>query len=215
MKEYINILSEAQLFSQMTEKEILIAVDCIGAKIKRYKNGEQILRVGDTIRSLGMIAEGNAVISRDDFWGNSSVIAKLAPPQFFGVSYALSSSGESEVNVIAEKDTKVIYFDVNKILNPSSSEYAVHNKIVKNLVTILSNKNIQLSNKIDHISQRKLRDKILSYLSGISQKKKSHSFNIPFSRQQLADYLCADRSALSNELCKLRDDGVIDFKKNH
>ncbi len=215
MEKYLDILRQSQLFSKMTDKEILIAANCIGAKIKTYKNNENILLIGDKITSLGMIIEGGAIISRDDFWGNTSIMSKLSPPQLFGISYALSTSGLSEVNVVAEKDTKVMYFTIDRIFNSSCAEVEINNKMIKNLVKVLADKNIQFSSKIEHISKRKMRDKILSYLSEVSQKKKSNSFTIPFSRQQLADYLCADRSALSNELGNLRDEGVIEFKKNH
>ena len=215
MEKYIRVLSQSQLFSQMTDAEIKKALEFTGAKTRSYKNKETILFVGDKIKSLGIIVEGGAVISREDFWGNSSVMAKLAPSQLFGMSYALSSNGLSEVNVIAEKPTKVMYFNIERLFGATEADSAIQSKIIKNLVIELANKNIQFSSKIEHISQRKLRDKILSYLSEISQRTKSSSFTIPFSRQQLADYLCSDRSALSNELCKLRDEGVIEFWKNH
>ena len=122
------------------------------------------------------------------------------------MSYALSSDSISEINVCAESRTNVILPDVKKLTEKG--------QLVRNLITILSDRNIYLSGKIEHISQRRLRDKILSYLSDVSRKKNTSSFEIPFSRKQPADYLNADRSALSNELCKLRDEGIIRFEKN-
>ena len=159
--------------------------------------------------------DGSTVISKDDFWGNSSIISKLSPPQCFGISYALSSDGISGVNVIAESDVTVMFFEADNLLHITGAGCSVRSRIITNLVTIIANKNIQLSSKIEYISQRKLRDKVLTYLSDVCQRKKSNSFDIPFSRKQLADYLCADRSALSNELCKLRDVGILNFNKNH
>ncbi|MBQ7574099.1 MAG: Crp/Fnr family transcriptional regulator [Clostridia bacterium] len=213
MSEYINILSKSQLFKNMTVAEVETALECGMSSVKKYPKGVRIISQGDKLNVLCMILSGSAVISRDDFWGNSTVISKLTPPMCFGLSYALSAEGISGVDVTAQEDVTIMYFDTGKMLSFSNSD--INSRIIQNLIAVIASKNAELSEKIEHISQRKLRDKILSYLSYMSKRENSDTFDIPFSRKQLADYLCADRSALSNELCKLRDEGVIKFHKNH
>lgn len=206
-EEYIPVLAKSRLFAGIKKEQINEILDALHAKTREYKNGEFIVQSGDKMKYLYLVLSGHAVIFKEDYWGNQSIISKAEPSQSFGVSYALSSDSISEVNVCAEGRTKVMLLDVKKLTE--------NGQLARNLITILSDRNIYLSGKIEHISQRRLRDKILSYLSDVSRKKNTNSFEIPFSRKQLADYLNADRSALSNELCKLRDEGIIRFEKNH
>ena len=205
-EEFISVLTASALFAGIKAVHINEILMELNAKTREYENGEFIVHSGDKMKHLYLVLTGHAVIFKDDYWGNRSIISKADPSQSFGVSYALSSDSISEVNVCAEDRTKVMLLDVKKLTE--------NGQLARNLITILSDRNIYLSGKIEHISQRRLRDKILSYLSDVSRKENACSFEIPFSRKQLADFLNADRSALSNELCKLRDEGIIRFEKN-
>jgi len=165
MKEYIDILSRSQLFMSMSRKETEAALERLSARVRKYRRGSRIVRRGDKISSLCVILSGNAVISRDDFWGNSSVISDLKPPMCFGLSYALATDRTADVDVTSETDVSVMYFDTDNLLD------AAPNVMIRNLIVVIADKNVMLSSKIDHISQRRLRDKVLSYLS--SQRDKT------------------------------------------
>ncbi|MEG2539659.1 MAG: helix-turn-helix domain-containing protein, partial [Clostridium sp.] len=122
---------------------------------------------------------------------------------------------ESPVSVIAESDATIMMIDYHRALFSCSNSCSFHNNIIENMVYIIANKNLQLTRKIEHISKRTIRDKIISYLSTQKSITKSNSFTIPFNRQELADYLGVDRSALSKELSKMAGEGIINYCKNH
>lgn len=132
----------------------------------------------------------------------------------FGEAYVAPESGSLLNDVIAEEDSAVIFFDVHKILTVCSASCRFHSMVIQNLFFAISEKNRKLVQKIGHMSKRSTRAKLLSYLSAEAKKQNSSHFTIPFTRQQLADFLCVDRSAMSNELCKMRDDGLLQFDKN-
>ena len=173
-----------------------------------YEKGEYILRSGDSISSIGLVLEGSTLVISEDFWGDRDILSEISVGEIFGESYAASDEMHLLVNVVAAQDVVVMFLDVRHMI-------AAHTKLIQNLVSVLADKNILLTNKIQHMTQKKIKDKILSYLSQVAKEKRSSTFDIPFNREELADYLSVDRSALSNELSKLRDAGILIFKKNH
>ena len=132
----------------------------------------------------------------------------------FGEAYVAPESGSLLNDVIAEEDSAVIFFDVRRILTVCSTACRFHSMVIQNLFFAISEKNRKLVQKIGHMSKRSTRAKLLSYLSEEAKRQNSSHFTIPFTRQQLADFLCVDRSAMSNELCKMRDEGLLQFDKN-
>ena len=138
----------------------------------------------------------------------------ISTGEMFGEAYAAPDSGAMTNDVIAAEDCTVMFFDINRILTVCSSACRFHTTVVQNIVFALSEKNRKLMQKLGHMSKRTTREKLISYLSEQARKNGSGSFTIPFNRQQLADFLSVDRSAMSNELCRLRDDGMIEFEKN-
>ena len=105
-------------------------------------------------------------------------------------------------------------FDVKRIITTCPSACRFHAMVVQNMFFAISEKNRRLVQKLGHMSKRSTREKLISYLSEEAKKQNTASFTIPFNRQQLADFLSVDRSAMSNELCKMRDDGLLEFDKN-
>jgi len=214
MKKYIPILSGSRLFAGVAEEEIFSMLACLNARVQSYPRGELVLRQGDTLDDITLLLEGRLHIQKDDYWGNRSILGQIEPGDMFGEAYAAAGSGPLLNDVAAVEDSTVIFFDVKRILTTCSSACRFHTAVVQNLFTAISEKNRQLVQKLGHISCRSTREKLISYLSEQAKKQQSSSFTIPFDRQQLADFLSVDRSAMSRELCRLREEGLLTFHKN-
>ena len=214
MKKYIPILKRTKLFSGVGEEDIASLLSCLGARKKEYKKGEYILREGEHISDVFILVEGKIHIQKDDYWGNRSILSVISVGEMFGEGYAAPESGALLNDVVAVEDSLVIFFDVKRILTTCSSACRFHNMIVQNMFFAISDKNRRLVQKLGHMSGRTTRAKLISYLSEEAKRQGSSAFTVPFNRQQLADYLCVDRSAMSNELCKMRDEGMIKFEKS-
>ena len=214
MKKYIPVLKRTKLFSGVGEDDIASLLSCLGARKKEYKKGEYILREGEHISDIFILVEGKIHIQKDDYWGNRSILSVISVGEMFGEGYAAPESGALLNDVVAVEDSSVIFFDVKRILTTCSSACRFHNMIVQNMFFAISDKNRKLVQKLGHMSGRTTRAKLISYLSEEAKRQGSSTFTVPFNRQQLADYLCVDRSAMSNELCKMRDEGMIKFEKS-
>lgn len=213
MNKYYPVLRNSTLFCGIGEDELSAMLSCLDAAERFYPKGSCLLYAGDTFSRMGVVLSGSVLLLREDFWGNRTILAKAEAGEMFGETYAALGCASS-VSVTAAEDCSVLSLDVQKILTPCSSSCSFHSHLIRNLLSAVAEKNLQLTQKLQITSQRTLREKILSYLSAQSQLAKSPSFVIPFSRQQLADYLAVDRSALSSALGKLRDEGVLTFHRN-
>lgn len=214
MKKYIPILKNTQLFSGASDEDIEAMLGCLQAKLCTYKKGEYVLREGERVERLMMLVKGELHIQRDDYWGNRSIISMVGVGEMFGEAYAAPESGPLLNDVLAVEDSAVIFLDIGKLLTVCPNGCKFHAMAVKNLFFAISEKNRKLVRKLGYMSRRTTREKLIAYLSEEAKRQNSSSFSIPFNRQQLADFLSVDRSAMSNELCKLRDEGLIEFEKN-
>lgn len=215
MKNYIHILKRTKLFAGVGDDEISAMLSCLGARLYNYKKGEYVLRQGEHLSDIIVLVEGNLHIQKDDYWGNRSILGQVDVGEMFGEAYVAPESGALLNDVVATENSTVIFFDVRKIITTCSSGCRFHYMIVQNMFFAISDKNRKLVQKLGHMSKRTTREKLISYLSEESKKQNSSNFTIPFNRQQLADFLSVDRSAMSNELCKMRDEGLIEFDKNY
>lgn len=214
MKKYIPILKNTQLFSGASDEDIEAMLGCLQAKLCTYEKGEYVLREGERVDRLMMLVKGELHIQRDDYWGNRSIISMVGVGEMFGEAYAAPESGPLMNDVLAVEDSAVIFLDIGKLLTVCPNGCKFHAMAVKNLFFAISEKNRKLVRKLGYMSRRTTREKLIAYLSEEAKRQNSGSFSIPFNRQQLADFLSVDRSAMSNELCKLRDEGLIEFEKN-
>ena len=215
MEKYIDVLKNAKLFSGVDKYGIIAMLGCLGATVYKYKKGEYVFHTGEHVHNLAVLVEGRLHIQKDDYWGNRTILGDIAVGEMFGEAYLSPESVALLNDVVAVEDSSVIFFDIYRILSVCNCACEFHSLTVKNLFFAVSEKNRKLVAKLGHISSRTTREKLLSYLSDEAKRSKSSSFSIPFNRQQLADFLSVDRSAMSNELCKMRNEGLIAFNKNH
>ena len=214
MKKYIPILKKTKLFSGISEEEILSMMTCLSARVCEYKKGECVFHRGEPMDSIAVTVEGELHIQWDDYWGNRTIVSRIGVGEMFGEVYVAPDSGVLMNDVVAVTDSTVILLNAGKMITVCSSACRFHSMVVQNLFFAISEKNRSLMQKLGHISKRSTREKLISYLSEEAGRQGSSCFCIPFNRQQLADYLSVDRSAMSGELCRMRDEGMIEFEKN-
>lgn len=215
MKNFFPIIKNSGLFSGVSETELASVLTCLEVKEKSFKKDTFILRVGDSADSIGLVLEGSVLIIQEDIWGNRNIISVAGPGQTFAAAYACAPGSTLDVDVCSGTPVTVMFLNIKRILDVCPSACAHHSRIIRNLLGELAGKNLRFAEKISHITQRTTRAKLMSYLSAEARRIGKYEFDIPFSRQQLADYLAVERSGLSLELGKMKADGLIDYNKNH
>ncbi len=210
-KNYNKIISN-KLFNNIRENDFYSMRHCLGAFEKSYGKNEVILNEGDSINFVGAVLEGSVKIVKTDYDGNESIIAEVLDGDTFAEVFACAEIFRSPVSIISTTQSKILFFDYRKIITACSSSCVFHQKLISNMLNVVANKNLYLNRRIDIISKKSLRDKILTYFYYESMGRKR--FSISMNREELANFLCADRSALSNELSKMKKDEIIDYAKN-
>ena len=190
-------------------------LSCLRAEKRDFPKEAFVLRAGDTADSIGLVLSGAVLVIQEDIWGNRNILSKAGLGQTFAAAYACAIGSRLNVSVIAETPVTVMFLNVKRILNVCPSACSHHSRIIRNLLGELAEKNLRFNEKLTHMGQRTTRSKIMSYLSAEAQRLGTYEFDIPFSRQQLADYLGVERSGLSLELGKMRSEGLLDFRKSH
>lgn len=215
MKEFFPVIRSAPLFSGISAEELTAMLACLKAEKKDFPKEAFVLRAGDTAEAIGLVLAGTVLIVQEDIWGNRNILSKAGPGQTFAAAYACAPGSRLNVSVLAETPVAVLFLNVKRILNVCPSACAHHSRVIRNLLGELAGKNLRLGEKLTYMGQRTTRAKIMSYLSAEAQRLGTYEFDIPFSRQQLADYLGVERSGLSLELGKMKKDGVLDYHKSH
>lgn len=212
MKKIYEAAKHSQLWSGIGFNDFEEMIRCNGAKTMRYNKGEIILMSGDSVNFIGMIVSGSVRVVKESMNGDISIIAELVAPDLFGEEFACANIDHSPATVQASEKCEVLLLDYKKVIAACSSACAFHSKLIENMLRIIAEKNLLLNQKIDILSKRKTREKLLAFFD--LQRGASSKFTIPFNREEMANYLSVDRSAMSNELCKMRDEGIIRFHKN-
>lgn len=202
------------LFDDIEQKDMDQLFSCLSARRGRYKEGETILMAGEKADRVGMVLTGSVLVLSDDFWGNRTILACVEAGDLFGEAFSFGRIERLPVSVMASETTEVLFLDCDEIISACPSGCEFHSRLVRNMLRILAEKNMGLVQKINHITKRSIREKILSYLSEQAKRAGNASFILPLDRQEMADFLAVDRSALSKELGRLRDEGRISFHKN-
>jgi CRP-like cAMP-binding protein len=214
MNKYLDILKTVKLFQGIEESNLKPILSCLTAHKIHYDNGEIVFLSGESIRKFGIVLSGQVNVVQDDYYGNRSIIARIDVGNLFGESFACAEINTIPFSVITTTESEILFIDCQKLSFPCVKSCSFHGRLIQNMLNILSMKNISLTQKIEYTSKRTTREKLMAYLSAEAKKVGSSQFKIPFNRQELADYLSVDRSAMSAELSKLRNDGVLSFHKN-
>ena len=210
----IHLLAGTRLFQGIREHETEAMLTCLSAEERTYGKDAYIYRAGDVTGRLGVVMEGAVNIIKDDVWGNRKIIENIGGGQIFGETYACLKGEPLMVDVQASERSRILFMDVNRILTTCSSSCDFHNRLIRSLMYVLAGKNLMLTKKMDIITPKSLRERVMVYLSQESVKQGCRTVTVPFNRQQMADYLSVDRSALSAELSRMQRDGVISYEKN-
>lgn len=208
-------LSQTALFQGTTAQETEAVLKCLGVEQRNFEKDEIILHMGDTVTSIGIVMYGSVFIENDDVWGNRTILDRVGKGGIFAETYACVPGEKLMVNVTAAEQASVLFLNAGRILKTCPNSCSHHGKLIRNLLALSARKNLSLSRKIFHTSAKSIRGRLLSYLSWQALQCGGTEFDIPFNRQQLADYLSVDRSALSNELGRMQKDGLIRVSRNH
>lgn len=210
----LDFLTQTQLFRDIPVGELSGLLNCLRAVRRQYEKGAVLCSAGERTASIGLVLSGSVHIESDDVWGNKSILSSVGPGQVFAETYACLPDEPLMVSVTAAEDTAVLFLHAPHMLAPCTQTCTCHAQLIRNLLFVSARKNLELSRRAFHTAPKTIRGRLLSYLSMQAIHAGSDSFSIPFDRQQLADYLGVDRSALSAELGRMRRDGLLDFKKN-
>ena len=208
-------LQKSMLFRGMTEPEITKALQVLEAHEKSYEKGETLLTAGTITERMGLVLEGSVTIESNDAWGNRTIISHVGGGQVFAETYALLENEPMLVDVTASENCRILFLRSGRIQSLQNSQNLWALKYITNLLTISMHKNLILSGRNFHTAPKTIRGRVMAYLNSVSLQRHSREFDIPFDRQQLADYLNLERSALSKELGKMQREGLVFCRKNH
>ncbi|GHV70036.1 cyclic nucleotide-binding protein [Spirochaetia bacterium] len=208
------VLWRSRFFSGVSDTDIDKLFTCLGGRRKSFEKEAYIYRERDECTALGIVLSGTLHILRDDFWGNRKIVEQIKCGEQFGAAFVCAGIKHIPVSVIAMEKSEVLFLDYNRLITACPKVCSCHTQMIKNLIRSLAEKSNILLAKNDIQSRHSTREKLLAYLSAQAKKENSRSFDIPFNREELAAYLSVDRSAMSAELCRMRDDGILSFKKN-
>ena len=206
---------QTNLFFNISPEEYRSMKLCLSARERSFKEGETIYTFEKTSQAVGIVLSGAAVIVRYELNGSRTILEHLSEQDIFGATLAALNSVYENVSVICETDCTVMFIDYSHIISPCAKACRCHHQLIQNMLMIISQKNLQLSERVELLSKRTIREKLLCYFLQQSSKQNAHSFTLPFTMSDLADYLSVDRSAMTRELKKMKDDGIIKVNRRH
>lgn len=213
MNETVNNFTSS-LFDGIAEADMKSMLHCIGYRIVQFPKGKIIAFEGDNLKHIGIVLSGTVDMVKEDLWGNKTMLVRIGKDQLFGETFACGDDDQSVVTFIASEDTRVMFMPFCRIMHNCTMSCEFHHRLTENMVRLIANKNRDLMQKIEVVSKRTIREKLLSYLSIQGRLQGTRYFEIPLGRVELAEFLCVDRSALTRELVKMKNEGLIDYDKN-
>ena len=212
MDDLINL--DSPLFAGIKAEDMKPMLHCIGYHVRTYSKGEIIAFEGDYLKHIGIVLSGSVDMVKEDLWGNKTMLIRMRQNELFGETFACGNDNLSVVTFVVSEDAAVMLMPFTRVMHSCTMACEFHHRLIENMVKVIANKNRELMQKVDVVSKRTIREKILAYLSIQAQQQSSRYFESPLGRVELAEYLCVDRSALTRELSKMKEDGLIDFDKN-
>ena len=213
MKDVLHGIN-SPLFHGIKPEELEAMLGCIGYHIGTFKKGDIVAFEGDHLKHIGILISGAVDMVKEDLWGNKTMLLRMRKDELFGETFACGSDRISVVTFIVSDDAKILFVPFDRVMHSCTMACQFHHRLIENMVKVIADKNRDLMQKVDVVSKRTIREKLLAYLSIQAQLQNSRYFQIPLGRVELAEYLCVDRSALTRELAKMKADGLIDYDKN-
>ena len=213
MLKYSGLLGSTELFKGIGPDGLGAMLDCLGARFAPVKKGAILLLSGDAPKFVGIILEGMLHVIRDDYDGNQSLVAVLAPGDMFAEALCCAGVTESPVTVMAGADSKVVLLKFERILHTCPNSCSFHKDLIGNMLRLIAGKNLMLQSHMEILGLKTVRAKFLRYIE-LFGVRHGREVTIPLNREELANYLCVDRSALSHELGKMKKEGLIEYRKN-
>lgn len=215
MKKYLEILKKCPLFLEISDEHLLKMLGCLGARVEFFDKKYTVIPEGIAAKYVGIVLSGSVQITQVDYYGNRSILSTAGKGQLFAEAFACAEIKSVPVTVVAGEPCEIMLIDCSHILHTCENNCGHHQQLIYNLMKDLARKTLVFHQKIEIISKRTTREKLMTYLMTEARMAGSDSFDIPFDRQELADYLEVDRSGLSALIGKLRDEGVLESNKNH
>lgn len=215
MKKYFEILKKCPLFFDIEEEKLDVMLSCLGAKVDVFDKKYTVMAEGSSAKYIGIVLSGSVQIEQTDYYGNRSILSAVYAGDVFGEAFACCGTVSLPISVVATEESEIMFIDCTHILHTCRNNCSFHNQLIFNLMKDIASKTVLFHQRIEIISKRSTREKLLSYLNFESKKAGSSHFYIPFDRQGLADYLEVDRSGLSVQISKLQKEGRIYCKKNY
>ena len=213
MKDYICEVN-SPLFKGISSEDRKAMMGCIGYHVCSYQKGETVAFEDENIKHIGIVLSGAVDMVKEDVWGNKTMLVRAGKDDMFGETFACGEDNVSVVTFLVSEDAKILFLPFDRVMHSCTMACLFHHQLIENMVKVIANKNRDLMRKVEVVSKRSIREKILTYLSIQAQTQESRYLNLPLGRVELAEYLCVDRSALTRELVKMREEGIIDFDKN-
>jgi len=214
MKKFLDVLKNCALFADVTDKEMEKMLGCLGARMAFFDKKYTVFAEGSPARYLGILLSGEAQVAQTDYYGNRNIIDSISPAEMFCEEFACAAAEAIPVSVVANEPCEVMFIDCAHILHTCAHNCAHHQKMIYNLMKSMAQKSIRFHERIEVTSKRSTREKLLAYLTLLARRTGKNEFEIPFDRQELADYLEVERSGLSAEIGKMKREGILDCRKN-
>ena len=202
------------LFCGIKSEDLNPMLSCIGYHISTFRKGDIVAFEEENIKHIGIIMSGAVDMVKEDLWGNKTMLLRMRKDELFGETFACGEDNLSVVTFVVSEAAKILFMPFDRVMHSCTIACQFHHRLIENMVHIIANKNRDLMRKVEVVSKRTIREKLLAYLSIQAQVQESRYFEIPLGRVELAEYLCVDRSALTRELVKMKDDGLIDYDRN-
>ena len=212
----VDILQEVDspLFHGIRTEDRRTMLGCIGYHVGTFRKGDIVGFEEENMKYIGIVLSGAVDMVKEDLWGNKTMLVRICRNEVFGETFACGSDNLSVVTFLVSEDAKVLFLPFNRVMHSCTMACQFHHRLIENMVRVIADKNRDLMRKVEVVSKRTIREKLLAYLSLQAQTQNSRYFEIPLGRVELAEYLCVDRSALTRELAKMKEDGLIDYDKN-
>ena len=205
---------DSPLFEGIRREDRKAMLACTGYHVSTFRKGDIVAFEEENMKHIGIVLAGSVDMIKEDLWGNRTMLVRVRKNEVFGETFACGSDNLSVVTFLVSQDARILFLPFNRVMHSCTMACQFHHRLIENMVRVIAAKNRDLMRKVEVVSKRTIREKLLAYLSVQAQVRGSRYFEIPLGRVELAEYLCVDRSAMTRELAKMKEDGLIDYDRN-